>query len=379
MRLVWHGNAPWNSSGYGVQTALFVPRIASLGNEILISAPYSFGASVLEWEAFPVFGCARDSAGNDVIIRNHEYFKADLTITLADVFGLARCAPGLPQINVAHWFPVDCNPLAKGDAMVLREGGGHPIAMSGFGHHVLTGEGTEPSYIPLAVDTSVFCPGDPRPYRDTIPGVTDETFVIGLCAMNRDLNRKGFAEQLLAFSRFHAEHPDSFLAVHSTPAAVPGLNLAAMAGSLGITEAVTFPDGYLYDAGIITREQMAAWYRGLDVLSMCSYAEGFGLPLIEAQACGIPVITTDASAMTELCGAGWLVSGTPFWTDGHQAWWKRPDIEDIWQAYEAAFTAREDGTLPKKPARDFAVQFDADRVFEVFWKPVLARLEENLR
>ena len=71
-----------------------------------------------------------------------------------------------------------------------------------------------------------------------------------------------------------------------------------------------------------------------------------GCPLIEAQACGIPVITTDASAMSELCGAGWLVSGTPFWTDGHQAWWVRPDVSDIEQAYEFAWQAREDGMMP---------------------------------
>jgi glycosyltransferase involved in cell wall biosynthesis len=127
--------------------------------------------------------------------------------------------------------------------------------------------------------------------------------------------------------------------------------------------------------GMITREMMATWYRGLDVLSMCSYAEGFGLPLIEAQACGTPVITTDGSSMSELCGAGWLVSGTPFWTNGHGAWWKRPDADDIEQAYEVAWQAREDGTLPKKPARDFALLYSADRVFEQFWVPVLKELE----
>ena len=93
---------------------------------------------------------------------------------------------------------------------------------------------------------------------------------------------------------------------------------------------------------------MAAWYNGLDVLSLCSYGEGFGLPLIEAQACGIPVVTTDASAMSELCGAGWLVSGTPFWTDGHQSWWVRPDAADITNAYEMAWQARENGKPPEE-------------------------------
>ena len=78
-----------------------------------------------------------------------------------------------------------------------------------------------------------------------------------------------------------------------------------------------------------------------------------------------------------LCGAGWLV-GDDFWTDGHAAFWRRPDIADIGAAYEAAWQAREDGKLPKKEARDFGLLFDADRVFDLYWKPVLAELEKRI-
>lgn len=378
MKLVWHSNAPWNCSGYGKQTALFVPRIASLGHEIIIDSPYSFGGNVLEWNGFKVLPCVRDTAGNDTIVQNHEFYEADLTITLADVFGLLKSVRDMRQINIAHWFPVDATPLGEGDVTVLREGGGIPVAMSKFGERVLRNEGADPLYVPHGVDTGVYAPGDPSPYRDSIPQIGPDTFVIGLAAMNRDIHRKGFAEQLIAFSRFHMRHPDSFLAIHSLPVASPGLNLSGMAARLGISGAVGFPEAYLYDMGAITEEQMAAWYNGLDILSLCSYGEGFGLPLIEAQACGIPVVTTNASATSELCGAGWVVSGTPFWSNGHGAWWVRPDADDIEQGYEAAFLAREDGTFPKKQARDFAMLYDADKVFMKHWVPALRQLEEMI-
>ena len=39
-----------------------------------------------------------------------------------------------------------------------------------------------------------------------------------------------------------------------------------MAARLGITGAIAFPDAYLYDMDMITQEQMATWYSGLDVL-----------------------------------------------------------------------------------------------------------------
>ena len=376
MRLVWHSNAPWNNSGYGKETALFVPRIASLGHEIIIASPYSFGGCPIEWEGFPVLPTARDMAGNDTIVANHEYFKADLTFTLADPFGLMKSAKDLSQIPLAMWFPVDANPLGEGDVTVLREGQAIPVAMSKFGAQVLRSEGADPLYVPHAVDTKIYKPMDKQPFRDTVPGIGEDTFVIGICAMNRDKDRKGFAEQLLAFSRFHSRHPDSHLALHTSPAG--GLNLKSMAERLGIGAAVSYPDGYSYDMGMITEEHMAVWYNGLDVLSLCSYGEGFGIPLIEAQACGVPVITTDASAMSELCGSGWLVSGTPFWSNGHNAWWKRPDTEDIEQAYEAAFQAKEEGRLPEKPAYDFAQLYDVDRVFEQYMKPALAEIEERI-
>jgi glycosyltransferase involved in cell wall biosynthesis len=360
--------------------ALFVPRMASLGHEIVISSPYTFGGCPLEWNGFQVLPCSRDTAGNDTILTNHEYFRADWTITLADPFGLLKAAPGLSQIQLAHLFPVDTNPLGEGDVTVLREGQGVPVAISRFGERVLRSEGCDPLYAPHGVDASVYCPGDPAPYRDTVPGISQDTFVIGLCAMNRDPQRKGFFEQMLAFARFHARHPDSFLALHTSPVNNPGINLPGMAARLGISGALAWPDSYSYDMGMITEAQMSTWYNGLDALSFTSYAEGFGLPLIEAQACGIPVVTTDGSAMSELCGAGWTVSGTSFWANGHGAVWVRPDVDDIGQAYEAAWQAREDGQMPalKKAARDFALNYDIDLVFTQYMKPVLAELEERI-
>ena len=380
MRLVWHSNAPWNVSGYGLMTSLFVPRMASLGHDVVISAPYSFGGAVLQWGDWPVIPCVRDTAGNDTLIQNHEFHKADWTITLSDVFGLQKVAEHLRQINVAHLFPVDTNPLAEGDVAVLRDGGGVPVAISQFGRQVLKAEGADPLYAPHGIDTGIFSPGDPEPYRATVAGLGSDTWVAGVVGMNRDPLRKGIPEMMLAFSRFHARHPDSHLALHTAQIANPGLNLPGLAARLGIGACVSYPDAYLYDTGQIDCSQMAAFYRGLDVLLMTSYGEGFGLPAVEAQACGVPVILTDASAQSELCGSGWLVSGSPFWSSGHGAWWKRPDVDDIEQALEQAFLAREDGKMPalKESARAFALTYDIDVVFEKYMVPVLADLEARI-
>ena len=380
MRLIWQSNAPFNTSAYAKQTLLFLPRIIAAGYEIAaISAPYSFGG-VLNWDGIPMVGASRDTAGCDTIIPNHEYFGADWTIVLADPFGLLKAAKELSQIRLAALFPVDCNPLGEGDVTFLRDSQAVPVAVSRFGERVLRAEGADPLYAPHGVDTDLYFPGDPGPFRDTIPGASESTFIAGVVAMNRDLQRKSFAEIMLAFSRFHARHPDSILALHTSPVNNPGLNLSGLAARLGIGASVNWPDAYSYDLGLITEEQMVAFYRGIDVLVFPSYGEGFGLPAVESQACGTPVILNDASAQSELCGSGWLVDGSPWWSPGHGAWWRRPDPADIEQALEQAWQAREDGRMPGlgASARAFALNYDIDRVFEQFMVPVLKELEARI-
>jgi glycosyltransferase involved in cell wall biosynthesis len=56
------------------------------------------------------------------------------------------------------------------------------------------------------------------------------------------------------------------------------------------------------NAADLSADQMLAEYRKSDVVTFCSTYEGFGLPIIEAQAVGVPVITSDISPMSETSG-----------------------------------------------------------------------------
>ncbi len=55
-------------------------------------------------------------------------------------------------------------------------------------------------------------------------------------------------------------------------------------------------------AGFVSSERLAALYRGAIALVIPSLEEGFGLPAIEAMACGAPVITSNAAALVEVTG-----------------------------------------------------------------------------
>lgn len=72
---------------------------------------------------------------------------------------------------------------------------------------------------------------------------------------------------------------------------------------------------YISDRGIImenlvdlSNEEMSAQYVDADIMVFCSKMEGFGLPIVEAQACGLPVITSNISPMKDVAGAGAILA-----------------------------------------------------------------------
>jgi Glycosyl transferases group 1 len=133
-------------------------------------------------------------------------------------------------------------------------------------------------------------------------------------------------------------------------------------------------DQYAYISGSMDSSAMAEWYNALDLLTNCSYAEGFGIPILEAQACGTPVVVTNGSAMTELCGSGWTVDGDFFWSEWHHAEWVRPPVPKILAAYEKAYQVRGSRT-PRDRAFRFAQQYEYNLVARECWKPFLETVE----
>ena len=59
---------------------------------------------------------------------------------------------------------------------------------------------------------------------------------------------------------------------------------------------------WIHHLDYVERAQLVEMYRHAEALLFPSWIEGFGLPLLEAMACGTPVITSGTSAMPEIAG-----------------------------------------------------------------------------
>jgi glycosyltransferase involved in cell wall biosynthesis len=72
-------------------------------------------------------------------------------------------------------------------------------------------------------------------------------------------------------------------------------SLHALAAELGIAQDVVF-------VGAVPLEETVRFYQAADLFVYPSLNETFGLPILEAMACGCPVVTADTSAMPETAG-----------------------------------------------------------------------------
>jgi glycosyltransferase involved in cell wall biosynthesis len=150
--------------------------------------------------------------------------------------------------------------------------------------------------VDYCIDASVFHAANRELARRAL-GVSG--FAIGY--VGRLENAKGLAKVMTAVARCHAQHTLLLLGAGPEDAA-----LRDLAKSLGIADRIRFLPPR-------PPEQVAEFMRGIDVLVLMSqttrtWKEQFGRVIIEAQACGTPVIGSDSGSIPSVVGkGGWIV------------------------------------------------------------------------
>lgn len=386
MKLLWVSNSTWSNTGYGQQSAITLPLLREMGHDIAELPYYGYAGAKSEVNGHTIYPVLQSQWGEDAVSPWAKDHGSDAVITLMDIWVLGDDFSKVKDEEFVWcpWVPIDHDPIPNSVTMRLQKAD-IPIAMSKFGYEQMKSVGLDPVYVPHSVDTEAYypMPGRKAFVKETL-GFPKDCFLVGMVAANKGWpSRKGFMELFEAFARFEKRVPEACLYVHTVyDERWGGPNLLKLVNTMGIDpEKVRFPLPARFIKGFDTAF-MRDVYNGMDVLANPAYGEGFGLTPLEAQSCGVPTIVTNATAMPELQGSGWLVEPDRRWWTPLESFQFLPCIDGIYDALQRAYSAwggpEGEPTSWNLKAREFALQYDTKRVIQENWVPFLKRLEGEL-
>jgi glycosyltransferase involved in cell wall biosynthesis len=380
MRILWSSVSPFVGSGYGMQTAVATRRLQSQGHNIAILCYFGLHGSATTWGDIPLY--PNDPADYGVIQARmmYEHHKADMLITLVDVWVLRGMDATLKWFP---WMPIDHDPVPPLVLETVKKHPGivKPITMTKFGYNQLAKNGIDSYYIPHSVNTGLFKPDDEvrKTMRDRYQW--DKKFIVGTVATNNG-ERKNWRASLKGIKILNERHPGEIIYyMHTNVHDKEGINLDALINEYGMKSFCRVPDATEMTIGI-PQIDMARMYNVLDVFLLPSKGEGFGIPIIEAQSSGVPVITTKCTGHEELLGGGWYIKDTlqPEWT-AQAGWQFNCDGEEVADRLEEAYRAWKDGTIveQREKARAKAMEYDEEMLYSTYWPSVMADMEKKIK
>lgn len=384
MRILFFSNSPWTSTGYGNPTRLFIKHLTNLGHQLAVACNYGLRGAKIGIGDAVLYPGGYDANSNDIVQAHADDFNADVIVSLYDVWPLDFKNLKTPWVA---WTPIDHSPVPPPVLESLRPDlyppkgneqkvpAHHVVAMSRFGLHELERAQVEASFIPLGVDTEVFKPGDRLAARRRL-GFPEDKFIVSMVAANKSYpSRKCLTESIQAFAEFRQTHPDGLLYLHTEESGFHhGHKLTRLIKALGLgPDVVKLCDQYQYVLGF-SDAYMADVYNASNALLSPSLSEGFGIPIVEAQACGTPAIVTDFSSMQELVlneVTGWRIRDLEKTWSEQGAWLVRPHVAGIVQALEQAYY--EDVDM-RESCRENAVQYDFAKAVAPLWDELLRQV-----
>ena len=144
------------------------------------------------------------------------------------------------------------------------------------------------SVMHLGVDTEMFRP---------LPAITREPYRL-MTTASADAPLKGLSHLLKAMAALRPDYPEIRLTLVGQPK--PDGETQRLIDSLELADCIDSCKG-------ISHEEMVQRYARATVAVVPSMYEGFGLPAVEAMACGVPLVSTNGGALAEVVADAALV------------------------------------------------------------------------
>ena len=315
-------DSPFICTGYSDQSKKLADYLVRKGHSITFLANAYQGTTIEHAKLeggrelnYKIYGQGRQPYFADKISSHLKETKSDAFFILLDTFMMMQA--GFLNIDTSpaqtfFWFPSDGGAGLPVNCSQILNKVEVPVAMAKYGQtQVKDYHNINALHIPHGVDSKMFyrLPDNQRNELRAKWGLSDK-FVIGVVARNQP--RKFLDRTIKAMSLI--DIPNAILLLHldaADPAQVWDIrnlikryNLENKVKFTGMSALKGFP-----------YEEMNDVYNLMDCFFLSTSGEGFGIPIIEAMSCQVPVVATDYTSTPELvinnkAGLGVKLAGT---------------------------------------------------------------------
>ena len=297
-------------SGYGRISMSLNPRLSRRGYHMMAASLLYDGLLPPNYEGTPLPYWVASLAGHP---NWTEQFVAIVNSYQPDIIMVIQDAPYAEAIKNApiDWSryalivitPVDGAPLYPQWTQMLKSADG-TLSISQFGVDTHRAAGIASELCRPGIEPDVFfcLPDDHRAAIRQKLNIAPDAFVLGTVAQNQ--GRKSIPCMMRGFFKFAADKPDARYLMNMDAQSPAGWDLLQLCQMYGWDSSKIIWRADCDRAGV---HQMRERYNIMDAHAVLSHREGFGLPLVEAQACGVVSMAIDWCSGHEICADGYGV------------------------------------------------------------------------
>ena len=300
MRYLWSTDCDLQGSGYWRICHSISSRLKNRGSEVVVighdykGQPHDFDFTIIPSD----FKTLRSQVE---LIKQQQW--PDSLIISWDIPVQRQMVEWFAGQGLAQYvglFPVEAGPLHEMQQWV-DDIGSMDIAfvISEFGYRECTAAGlSNVTFLPVGIDPEFFKPLSPEP-REELRRDLDLSSKFVFLTVADNHNRKNLSAGIQTLSKLVKELPSvHYLLIARPHSKSLGWALQELAKRYGVEDNITI---------IHTRpndDMLLRFYQASDAYLCTSHAEGLGLPILEAMACGVPVVSGGWTAMGELIADG---------------------------------------------------------------------------
>lgn len=382
MKILIVGDSPFIRTGFG--------RVNSIAAKAFQNAGHTVGA---------VSGLSMDVVSDDQgiqmfypqqgdvlgVMRAAEAmseFDPDLVYHTGEPGTLTAFSKVVPaRLPFVGYVPIEGEPIVNEDWKSVLSGV-HLVTCSEYGSKVVEKYcGFKPDWVYHGVDHESFKVNGRRDEVRKMFG-WDDKFVIMTVASNVRRKQHPRLFEALSILKHHYKQNDIILYDHTIPFDgywLEGWHLPEIARAFRVEQEVVFnpalamPGGSVPDVGLYDGIGLVDLYNAADLFVLPSQVEGFGLPIAEAMACGVPVMVTKYAAGWEVASPAGIPIPVKDW-EIHKSGtrYANADVEAL--ASEILRVKRD--TRGRSRRRDLGLQRVRDFHWEAYTEKIVGHVEK---